>query len=348
MVTNPSSNANHRQARNNNRTNNITGQRNIANNSAHRKQYQTGIYKKDNKRKQINKSSVQNQRIKNTVHSTNAYAPAYGNMRGAAPVGAHRQNVKNIGNISNPHNYSGKNSNGAAFNRNVRNINNPSVAPRKMGINVNGIASGRAVRSIYSKNYLINEQRLNGQHTNDKMTNASQRRRHYLTGEDITTRIRRVKEKIADGRLYVADVLKQLFLFKSLDQSKVITKEKKKKAIPLRVIFAISICVIFIMTWIFSGMKLHENSLIIADNETEIGKLQKKIKTDEMLLEDKNDLSYIEYVAVNELGMIKKEMLPTQYISIGRSDEVELTNAQNTDYIKVTLDTLKDIFWRLK
>lgn len=348
MVTNPSRDAHQRQVRDINRTNNISGQRNIANNSIRRKQYQSSIYKKDIKRPQINSGSAQNRRVKqNTLHTAAAYAPVNKNMSGSVSNGTYRQNVKNIGNVSGSNNYSGKNSPAAAFNRNVRNINNTSAAPGRTGTRVNRSAYGRAA-SIYSKTYVINEERLNGQYTSDKITNAAIRRKHYLNGVDVTTRIRKVKEKIADGRLYAADVLKQLFLFKSMDQSKVVTKEKKKKAIPLKILFIISICVIFIMTWVFSGMKLHENALTIADSEAEILKLQKKIKTDEMLLEDKNDLSYIENVAVNELGMIKKELLPTQYISIGRSDEVELTNAQNTDYVKVTIDALKDIFGHLK
>lgn len=347
MVTNPSKNVGQRQIRNNNQVKNIAGQRNIANNSAHRKQNQTGIYKKDIKRQQMNNASVKKQSVKhNTLHTQTVNNPVYKNINRAAPNGAYRQNI-NTGNISGTYNYSKTNSNGAALNRNTRNIKNTAAAPGRTRPIVNGRVLGRAT-SIYSETYVINKERINGNYTSDKTSNASRRKKHYMTGDDITTRIRKVKEKINDGRLHAADILKQMFLFKSADQSKIITKEKRKKAIPVKAIFIIVICALFIMTWIFSGMKLHENSLTISKAEADIVKLQKQIKTNEMLLENKNDLVYIENVAVNELGMIKKELLPTQYISVGRGDEVELTNAQNTDYVKVTIETLKDIFRHLK
>lgn len=61
-----------------------------------------------------------------------------------------------------------------------------------------------------------------------------------------------------------------------------------------------------------------------------------------ILLDKRNDLSYIEEYAINELGMVKSTDVVKQYVSLSGSDNVVVTH-ENVDrtYLGTTLNSLK-------
>ena len=71
--------------------------------------------------------------------------------------------------------------------------------------------------------------------------------------------------------------------------------------------------------------------------QNEISALAKQ--EDELLiaLEVKNDLRTIEDIAVNKLGMVKKDLVTRQYIKISDEDMIETFDDENTNVGLTTL-----------
>ncbi|MBQ8004897.1 MAG: hypothetical protein IJ303_01110 [Clostridia bacterium] len=107
--------------------------------------------------------------------------------------------------------------------------------------------------------------------------------------------------------------------------------------LPVGALLTVVICAVSLMFIVGSSVLLSDASNDYVDIQNEISALAKK--EDELLiaLEVKNDLRTIENIAVNELGMVKKDLVTRQYIKLGDEDMIEAFDEEDTN---VGLSTL--------
>ncbi len=105
--------------------------------------------------------------------------------------------------------------------------------------------------------------------------------------------------------------------------------ETRKVEVVNKYPFAIAIAAIIAITCMF--MMLVVNAVSISDMKTKTtqmnGQLEKLIEKREELsleLEKRDDLRYIEEIAKNQYGMIKKDYVTKYYVSLDNHDKIEL------------------------
>lgn len=107
--------------------------------------------------------------------------------------------------------------------------------------------------------------------------------------------------------------------------------------LPVGALLTVVICAVSLMFIVGSSVLLSDASNKYADMQNEISALAKQ--EDELLiaLEVKNDLRTIEDIAVNKLGMVKKDLVTRQYIKISDEDMIETFDDENTNVGLTTL-----------
>ena len=108
---------------------------------------------------------------------------------------------------------------------------------------------------------------------------------------------------------------------------------------PVSVLATILVCSVMAVFLVLSGAMIKGVSDDIDSLRNESAALSQTERELSIALEEKNDLRVIEKIAVNELGMIKKDFITKNYISMSNEDKVEIydTDDENADSISSTL-----------
>ncbi len=98
--------------------------------------------------------------------------------------------------------------------------------------------------------------------------------------------------------------------------------EVKKEAFPFSIVFLSLICSFLFMYMIFNYVQINEHTSTVSDLKAEIATLG--IEKDDLTakLDKKNDLTYIEKVAREDLGMVKIDEIIKNYINIDSDDVI--------------------------
>ncbi len=120
-------------------------------------------------------------------------------------------------------------------------------------------------------------------------------------------------------------------------------KVKEKTPFPVGFIFYSLIVTVMLMFIAYSYSVVNNISYEIGELEESIAVNKQENERLSLELDKKNDLTYIENVAVNKLGMVKSTQVVKHYVNISGGDKVVITKEnQNSDTFGVTLDGLKN------
>jgi len=109
---------------------------------------------------------------------------------------------------------------------------------------------------------------------------------------------------------------------KTLESKEAPKSYRKKTKLPIG---AVMMTVIFGMVLAFvvhSSVRINEANSALSDLQAGIALQNAELRALELELENKNDLRVIEDIATNELGMIKKENIDREYITLCDEDSV--------------------------
>lgn len=115
------------------------------------------------------------------------------------------------------------------------------------------------------------------------------------------------------------------------------TLARNFRHLPVSAMLTVVICAVSLMFIVGSSVLLSDASNDYVDMQSEISALAKEERELLIALEVKNDLRTIEDIAVNKLGMVKKDLVTRQYISLGDEDVIETYEDERTN---VGLSTL--------
>lgn len=98
--------------------------------------------------------------------------------------------------------------------------------------------------------------------------------------------------------------------------------DTRKTAFPFSIVFLSLICTVLFMYMIFNYVQINEYTSSVSDlkNDIEVLSVEKDDLTAK--LDKKNDLSYIEKVAREELGMVKIDEITKKYITMNPGDVI--------------------------
>ncbi|MBR6603511.1 MAG: hypothetical protein IKK94_05805 [Clostridia bacterium] len=95
------------------------------------------------------------------------------------------------------------------------------------------------------------------------------------------------------------------------------------RRIPAAMVFMVMLCAVSLMLVVSSSVLVSDASGDYADAQNDVSLMAKEESELLIALEVKNDLRTIENIAVNKLGMVKKDLVSRQYISLGDEDIIE-------------------------
>lgn len=123
----------------------------------------------------------------------------------------------------------------------------------------------------------------------------------------------------------------------------VVKKKVKSSPFPISFIFYTFVITITLMYVIYNYSVINDISYEMTTLESKISQQLVEKEALSVALDKKNDLSYIEQVATNQLGMVKSTDIVKRYVSISSDDKVVVSH-ENTEraYLGVTLDSFKD------
>ncbi len=98
---------------------------------------------------------------------------------------------------------------------------------------------------------------------------------------------------------------------------------------PYAAVTMLSVFTVMFMVLLFSFAQNYELTSEISALENQARELVKLEKELSVQLEERDDIRVIENIAVNELGMVKNDLVEKRYVSISGGDRVELT--ENTE-----------------
>lgn len=145
-------------------------------------------------------------------------------------------------------------------------------------------------------------------------------------------------EKIAHVEKHPGDYSKREIIKKAEDAEKLMNHEEtareisarevrvRMKRFPISVLASIIICSVMVMCIVYGAVKINGVMRDVSELESENAELAYKEHELSLSLEEKNDLRVIEQIAVNELGMIKKDFITKNYITMGKEDKIETYN----------------------
>lgn len=115
------------------------------------------------------------------------------------------------------------------------------------------------------------------------------------------------------------------------------TLGKNFRHLPVATILVVVACAVSLMFIVGSSVMLSDASNEYLDLQSEVSKLAKQESELSIALEMKNNLRTIESIAVDKLGMVSKDLISKQYISLTDEDVIETYDEENTN---VGLSTL--------
>lgn len=95
------------------------------------------------------------------------------------------------------------------------------------------------------------------------------------------------------------------------------------RKIPAAMVFMVMLCAVSLMLVVSSSVLVSDASGDYAEAQNDVSLMAKEESELLIALEVKNDLRTIENIAVNKLGMVKKDLVTRQYISLGDEDIIE-------------------------
>lgn len=98
---------------------------------------------------------------------------------------------------------------------------------------------------------------------------------------------------------------------------------------PISALATVIICSVMVMFIVYSGVMIKDVMNDISSLESESAELAERERELSLELEVKNDLRVIEQIAVNELGMIKKDFITKNYITMGNEDKIEVYGVED-------------------
>lgn len=99
---------------------------------------------------------------------------------------------------------------------------------------------------------------------------------------------------------------------------------KSFRHLPVATVLTVIACAVSLMFIVGSSVMLNDASNEYVDMQREISALAEKENKLSLQLEEKNDLRKIEDVAVNKLGMVKKDLVTREYIKLNDGDVIEI------------------------
>ena len=81
---------------------------------------------------------------------------------------------------------------------------------------------------------------------------------------------------------------------------------------------------------VHSSVRINEANSALSDLQSDIALQNVELRALELELETKYDIREIEDIAVNQLGMTKKENINKEYISLGEGDEVVVAEVEQS------------------
>ncbi len=101
-------------------------------------------------------------------------------------------------------------------------------------------------------------------------------------------------------------------------------KARKKMPFPTSVVFVTIICTVLFMFMMLTLAQINEFTQDISALQNQLSELEKQEEDLRVEVELKYDLSYIEDIALNELGMVKSDTLNKTYVHSNNEDKIEV------------------------
>ena len=167
-----------------------------------------------------------------------------------------------------------------------------------------------------------------GDRLRDAKKDYSNKRKNITRGRDLTTPFEKriivdaPKKKSKKAAAAAAENLQVKYKYR--------TVAGKKKNFPIGGLAVVVIISIFLTALIYSYSVLNERSVTINKLREEIAFEIKREKILDRELEIKNDLTFILSYAVDDLQMIKEDLLMKHYVSAKLNDKVEIMGDKNS------------------
>lgn len=117
---------------------------------------------------------------------------------------------------------------------------------------------------------------------------------------------------------------------------------QRKIGLPLGAIFMTLIFCMVLAFIVHSSVRISEANSSLSDLQASIALQNAELRSLELQLESKNDLRVIENIAVNQLGMTKKENIDREYISIYEEDSVVIEKTGEEEKTTTLLSAFSD------
>ena len=117
---------------------------------------------------------------------------------------------------------------------------------------------------------------------------------------------------------------------KTLEVAKTPKNYRKKTSFPIGAVFMTLIFGMVLAFVVHSSVRINEANSALSDLQSDIALQNVELRALELELETKYDVREIEDIAVNRLGMTKKENINKEYISLGEGDEVVVAEVEQS------------------
>jgi len=104
-----------------------------------------------------------------------------------------------------------------------------------------------------------------------------------------------------------------------------------RQPFPLAAVTLLTMFTVMVMTLVFSLAQNYELSSEISSLQAQARQLEQTARDLEVQLEERDDIRVIENIAVNELGMVKNDLVESRFVSVSGGDRVELAAETETE-----------------
>ena len=104
-----------------------------------------------------------------------------------------------------------------------------------------------------------------------------------------------------------------------------------RQPFPAAAVTLLTMFTLMIMVLVFSFSQNYELSCEISALQNEARMLAQTERDLQVQLEERDDIRVIENIAVNELGMVKNDLVESRFVSISGGDRIELTEENETE-----------------
>jgi len=130
---------------------------------------------------------------------------------------------------------------------------------------------------------------------------------------------------------------------KRIDRAEEPERYVRPTRFPISALATVIVCSVVAMFTVYSGVMINDVMGDISKLESESAELAELERELSLELEVKNDLRVIEEIAVNELGMIKKDFITKNYITMANEDKIEVLDTNDTDKLDTSSTLLSAI-----